>query len=98
MQERLLENNRVTVSGEIVSDFTYSHEVLGEKFYTAELSEKRNSGTEDIIPITVSDRLVDVKSDWKGRYAKIYGQFRSYNKHTESGNHLILSVFARGRR
>ncbi len=95
MEERMFENNRVTISGEIVSDFTFDHEMFGEGFYIANLSSKRESGTADIIQITVSDRLVDVKADWKGKYIQIGGQFRSYNKREENRNKLILSVFVR---
>lgn len=95
MEERVANNNEAVISGEIVSDFTFSHESFGEKFYTADLSVERNSGTEDIIPIMVSDRLVDMKEDWVGKFVNIVGQFRSYNKHSDSENHLILFVFAR---
>lgn len=95
MEKRMFENNRVTISGEIVSDFEFSHEIYGEGFYIAHLSSKRTSGTADIIPIMVSDRLVDVKADWKGRIARIEGQFRSCNKRDGNRNRLILSVFAR---
>ncbi len=95
MQKETLENNKATISGEIVSDFAFSHEVFGEGFYTTHLSAKRISGVVDVIPIMVSERLVDVKADWKGRQVEIEGPFRSYNKHDDGGNHLILSVFAR---
>lgn len=92
---REIENNQVTLSGEITSNFEFNHEVFGEGFYTAMLSAERESGTKDIIPIMVSDCLVDIKADWKGRLAKVSGQFRSYNKHEENKNRLILSVFVR---
>lgn len=90
------ENNKVTLSGEIVSNFEFSHECCGEGFYTAMLSSERTSGQKDIIPIMVSDRLVDVKAEWIGRFARISGQFRSYNKHENRRRHLELSVFVRG--
>ena len=32
MSEKMIENNRVSVIGEIVSGFTFSHEVFGEGF------------------------------------------------------------------
>lgn len=89
-------NNNVTLSGEIVSNFEFSHEVYGEGFYTAMLASERTSGQKDIIPIMVSDRIVDVKADWTGRFVKVSGQFRSYSKHEGERNHLILSAFARG--
>lgn len=93
--ENRIENNQVIINGEIVRNFEFSHEVYGEGFYTAQLASERGSGTKDIVPIMVSKRLVDVKVDWVGRYVKISGQFRSYNKHEENKNRLVLSVFAR---
>lgn len=90
-----IENNQVTISGEVVSDFEFSHECYGEGFYTAKVESKRESGAKDIISIMVSERLVDVKADWIGQYVRISGQFRSYNRHDENGRHLVLSVFAR---
>lgn len=92
---REIKNNQVTLSGEIVSNFEFSHELYGEGFYTAMLARERISGQKDIIPITVSNRLVDVGADWAGRFVKVSGQFRSYNKHEERKNHLVLSVFVR---
>ena len=32
MSDKIIENNQVTVIGEVVSEFTYSHEVFGEGF------------------------------------------------------------------
>ena len=89
------ENNKVTLSGEIVSNFEFSHECYGEGFYTAMLASERLSSQKDIIPIMVSERLADVKSEWTGRFVKVSGQFRSYNKHEEGKSRLVLSVFAR---
>lgn len=95
MEVRMIENNRVSIRGKITSDFMYSHEVLGERFYCTYLSSERKSGVKDTVPIMVSERLVDVKEDWKEKQVKVEGQFRSYNKHEEERNRLILSVFAR---
>lgn len=89
------ENNKVTLSGEIVSNFEFSHEVYGEGFYTTMLASERLSGQKDIIPIMVSERIVDVKADWEGRFVEVSGQFQSYNKHKGERNRLILSVFVR---
>lgn len=86
-------NNQVTLSGEIVSNFEFSHEIYGEGFYTAMIASERLSGQKDITPIMVSDRLVDIKEDWIGRLVKVSGQFRSYNKHEEERKRLVLSVF-----
>lgn len=88
-------NNKVILSGKIVSNFEFNHKVYGEGFYTAMLASERLSGQKDIIPIMVSERLVDTGADWEGRFAKVSGQFRSYNKHEGERNHLILLVFAK---
>lgn len=92
---REIDNNKVTLSGEIVSNFEFSHEVCGEKFYTAMIASNRTSGQKDIIPIMVSERLIDVKADWAGRFVRVSGQFRSYNKHEGERSRLVLSVFVR---
>lgn len=92
---RYMDNNKATLSGKIVSNFEFSHEIFGEGFYTAMIASDRLSGTKDIIPIMVSGRLVDVKADWTGQFVKICGQFRSYNRHEGKRNRLVLHVFAR---
>ena len=90
-----IENNIVTLQGEIASDFVFSHEVFGEGFYMVNMSVKRLSGQPDIIPLMVSERLVDVTQSCEGMPIKVSGQFRSYNKHEGTLNRLILSVFVR---
>ncbi len=95
MTDKIFENNQVTLVGEIVSDFTFSHEVYGEGFYMVEISVNRLSNFVDYIPVMVSERLVDVSADYRGSYVLINGQFRSFNRHEESKNRLVLSVFAR---
>lgn len=88
-------NNQVTISGEIVSEFKFSHELYGEKFYLMDVEVPRLSGSSDKIPVMVSERLVDVEQDFMGVKVKVEGQFRSYNRHEEKKNRLVLSVFAR---
>lgn len=92
---REIKSNQAMLSGEIVSNFNLSHKVFGEGFYVAMLSSERESAAKDIIPITVSDRLIDAEADWTGRFVKVSGQFRSYNKHEGERNRLILSAFVR---
>lgn len=91
----MINNNQITVSGELVSEFSFDHEVFGEKFYTTKLSAERKSGNIDVLPILISERIIDIKREWKGEMVKVYGQVRSYNKHEENKSRLILSVFAR---
>ena len=95
MADKMFENNQVSIIGEIVSEFTYSHEVYGEGFYMVEVSVNRLSNFVDYIPVMVSERLVDVRENYSGQYVYITGQFRSFNRHEERKNRLVLSVFAR---
>ncbi len=89
-----LESNKVSVTGVINSEFKFSHAVFGENFYTASLSVKRLSGNVDIIPLMVSERLIDVANDYSGYTIEVDGQFRSYNHYDGQKNRLVLSVFA----
>ena len=93
MREKI-ENNNVSITGEVASAFSFSHEVFGERFYLADIAVKRLSDSEDLIPVMVSERLVDVTEDLTGVTVRVEGQFRSYNRH-EGKSRLILSVFAR---
>lgn len=95
MTDKVIENNQVTIMGTIVSDFSYSHEIYGEGFYMVDVEVARLSDSSDIIPLMVSERLLNVKEDYKGAAICVAGQFRSYNRHEERKNRLVLSVFAR---
>ena len=93
--EKVFDNNKVSICGEIVSGFTYSHDVFGECFYLFDLKVNRLSDAADVIPVMVSERIIKVDVDYVGKIARISGQFRSYNKHDGTRNRLVLSVFAR---
>jgi primosomal replication protein N len=95
MPDKVFTNNQVDISGEVVSEFAFSHEVYGESFYTLELSVPRLSDTYDVIPLLISERLMDVTKDYRGCHLEAVGQFRSYNRHEETRNRLVLSVFVR---
>ena len=86
--------NTAVISGIIASEMIYSHEAYGEVFYTFYLACKRLSGTDDILPVTVSERLTGGEYK-KGDFVEITGQIRSYNSYTEGRTRLILTVFAR---
>ena len=88
MTEKILKNNQAVVAGEIISDFEFSHEVFGEGFYFVKLKVSRLSHSSDIIPLLVSERHI-------GQFLEARGQFRSYNKHENNRNHLVLSLFVR---
>lgn len=95
MTDKVLGNNQVNVYGEVISEFTFSHEVYGEGFYMVHLSVRRLSNVFDTIPLMVSERLVDVSKDYRGKFFEACGQFRSYNRHEENRNRLVLSLFVR---
>lgn len=93
--DKTIINNQVTIGGEIASGFNFIHEFYGEKFYIVDVKVRRLSDAFDIIPVMVSDRLIDVSDDYAGQLVSVTGQFRSYNKHDEGKNRIVLSVFAR---
>lgn len=95
MTDKVIENNRVSIVGEVVSDFEFSHEVFGEGFYVLEVAVSRLSNQYDRIPLMVSERLVDVTQDYRGELIEVSGQFRSYNRHEGTKNRLVLSIFVR---
>ena len=95
MTDKTMENNQVVIMGTIAGGFTYSHEIFGEGFYMVDVEVQRLSDSTDLIPLMVSERLMDVTRDYTGTMVMVTGQFRSYNRHEEKKNRLILSVFAR---
>ena len=87
------QNNKVFVRGTIVSNYKFSHQYKDEKFYLFDLEVERKSGVLDILPVLVSERLVDVTEKIIGRTANIWGEFRSHNLHEEEKTKLILNIF-----
>ena len=90
-----MQNNQVYLSGQIASEPVFSHEIMGEKFYDMTVSVARLSGQNDVIPITISDRLMEGGSFEIGNLIGLIGQFRSYNKIVDGKSKLVLRVFVR---
>ena len=88
-------NNRVFIKGEIVTEAEFSHEVYGEGFYEMNVLVKRLSGQGDVLPVTISERLIADKDLKVGVTINAYGQFRSYNKQENEKSKLMLTVFVR---
>lgn len=88
------ENNIITLIGKIVSERRFSHEVYGEGFYIFDLEVPRLSENSDIIPVTVSERILTDEFT-VGAKVKINGQFRSYNNYENEKNKLVLTVFVK---
>ena len=95
MDTNYLENNYLTLVGRVTSEKRFSHEIYGESFYTFDLLIPRLSGSEDIIPVTTSERLINDEMMVIGTKLLIKGQFRSYNSYENEKNKLILTVFAK---
>ena len=90
-----MENNNVSVIGKIVSGFTFNHEVFGEGFYIVNLEVKRLSEQTDVLPLMISERLLDVTRNYVGNTVEIVGQFRSFNRDEGNKKRLMLSIFVR---
>lgn len=95
MNHELLENNKVYLQGKVMDQPVYSHEVLNEGFYNLNISISRLSGQSDIIPVTISERLLKSSSINVGDTIALRGQFRSYNKIEDGKSKLVLTVFVR---
>lgn len=95
MNTNYSENNQLVLVGKVTSDKRMSHEIYGEKFYIFDLSVPRLSGNADIIPITISERLLLEEDLEVGKNVIIEGQFRSYNSYENEKNKLVLTVFAK---
>ena len=95
MDTNYLENNYLTLVGKVTGEKKFSHEIYGEKFYVFNLEIARLSGNADIIPITVSERIITDEMLIQGKQLLVKGQFRSYNSYDNEKNRLILTVFAK---
>ncbi len=95
MDTNYLENNYLTLVGKVTGEKEFSHEIYGERFFIFKLGIPRLSGNEDIIPITISERLIGENTLQEGKKLLVKGQFRSYNSYENEKNRLILTVFAK---
>ena len=93
MIEHKTENNEVILIGKIVSEAKFSHKVYGEGFYSFDLHIPRLSNSYDVLPITISERLLPNYGSIIGKTFELQGQLRSYNQYSEGKNRLILTVF-----
>lgn len=95
MGYEMMGNNTLTLTGKIVSEPIFSHEVFGEGFYETQMSVTRLSDQVDILPITISERLLGEYDVKVGDVISVEGQFRSYNKLEGDKSRLMLTVFVR---
>lgn len=95
MNYEQLQSNKLYLSGNIISEPVFSHEVYGEGFYEMFLSVPRLSSQKDVLPITLSERLISDHNLKIGSEISVFGQFRSYNKLEDGKSRLMLTVFVR---
>lgn len=93
--DKIIETNMVRIVGRVISDKEFSHEMYGEKFYVFELEVPRLSSSVDVLPITISERLLFNIEFNLDQYVIIEGQLRSYNRYINTNNKLVLTIFAR---
>lgn len=89
------QNNKVYILGEVLTKAEFSHEVYGEGFYEMNVSVSRLSGQKDVLPVTISERLIEANKLDVGSTLCAVGQFRSYNKMCDGKSRLMLTVFVR---
>lgn len=87
-------NNQVEIKGKLASEPVFSHTVMGEGFYEVDILVKRLSSQVDVLPVTISERLLPEIAN-KDEEIGIIGQLRSYNKLEGEKSRLILTIFAR---
>ncbi len=88
-------NNVVEIAGEVTKEPIFSHEMFGEGFYEFAIKIKRLSDIYDIVPVTISERLIDKQMLTIGSRVHFMGQYRSYNKLVDNKSKLLLTVFVR---
>lgn len=89
------DTNLVNLRGELEEELTFSHEIFGEKFYNAKIRIHRLSDTYDVLPITISERLLEEVNLNENNLVDVVGQLRSYNKNIDNKNKLVLTIFVR---
>ncbi len=89
------DTNVVNLIGELSGELEFSHEIFGEKFYNTNIKINRLSDSYDILPITVSERLLEEIEYKDNKLVNLTGQLRSYNKNIDNKNRLVLTVFVR---
>lgn len=95
MNYELMNNNVATLCGVVGAEPKFSHEMYGEGFYESTIIVPRLSEQEDIIPFTISERLLTDGRVAVGNTVTLVGQLRSYNKIVDDKSKLFLTLFVR---
>ncbi|SJZ55146.1 Single-strand binding protein family protein [Garciella nitratireducens DSM 15102] len=90
-----MDTNKVIIAGKIKNELEFSHSIYGEAFYNTYIEISRLSDIKDVLPISVSERLIQGKKLKVGDYVSVEGQLRSYNKMINGNNKLVLLIFVK---
>ena len=87
-----METNKITLAG-FIGDITYSHSTLGEDFYDAYISVRRESEATDelrlVIPSVIASNLVS------GNEYTVHGEIRTRNDRENTKKKLDVFVFVK---
>lgn len=86
--------NTITVRGSLLGLPQFSHENHGKKFLKFYLEVARRSGTMDILPVVVEERIMNEVDLSAGTMLTVTGQIRSYNHRSDGARHLMIFIFA----
>lgn len=89
------QNNDAFLAGVIETTPVVGYEIEGERFYEFKMSVDRLSEQKDVLPVTISERIVISRKLTleKGKMLGVLGEFRSYNKIEDDKSKLMLHFF-----
>ena len=96
-QATILQNNKGRLIGKLIGGITNNFEIEGETFYEGKIEVARLSDTSDILPYTISEKLVKAYNIDLNLPIEVafQGELRSYNRLIEGKSRLILSFFVK---
>ena len=86
--------NQIRLCGTMETAPVFSHENHGRRFYSFFIGVERLSGTLDRLRVLADWELLKQADCAWGERVLVTGQVRSYNQITETGRHLLISVYA----
>lgn len=93
--EYLREANRVELCGTVAEKPSFSHVSRDVRFYTFPLEVSRLSGNVDRLNIIAREELLQELEIEPTLFLTVIGELRSFNNKTDSGNRLVITVYAR---
>lgn len=72
-------NNYARITGKVVSEFEKYHTVLNELFYRVYIQVNRRSDQHDLIPVVVSEKIVQAEKLMDSEFIAFTGQIRTHN-------------------